>query len=169
MIIFGQANAKDVYFSKLPEQVKTEITKEWRFALRRGIGKIVKSLPMQIDAVTTIDSAVFVNNKVVYLASVDDESLKAQFELEGEALTADGFWNDEFVMSYMKAHMYKHSKNYVCTDPSLRVHMEIGTISGVEYRYIRDGGHHLFVTEIDDCYGYELKPIQLPNGNRLFP
>ena len=169
LLFFGNLSAEDIHYSTLPKSVQNQIQKEWRNRMRIGMKKIVSSLPLQIDSITTIDSAVFLDNRIIYLASVNDEALKDQLEQEGENISINEFWESPLVMSYMKTHMYSHSKNYVCSNPGLRVHIDIGTITGVEYRYIRNGGHHLFETKIDNCSGYDLKPIKLPNGSRLFP
>lgn len=161
--------AEDFHFSRMSKSTQQKVLKIWRKELRKEMQQIVKSLPMQIDSTTTIDGAFFLNNSLTYLASISDEGIQEVLADTGAEMSVEEFWDNDFYQSYMKTTMFSQSKNYVCTNAQLNVHLDIGTIESVKYQYTRDDGRNLFESVIDNCDGYEKKPFVLPNGHRLFP
>lgn len=168
-LLSGNAYAKDLYFSHLSKGAQAKVLEFWRNETKKEIRELAKQMPVQLDAATFIDSVMYLNNSLVYIASVDDEEMRQAFRDDGFEISAEEFWNDELAKSYMKTYMTTIATNSVCSTPVLNVHLTIGTIRSVKYKYRRDNGFNLFDVDIKDCKGYETEPLVLPNGNRLFP
>ena len=168
-LLSGNGYAKDLYFSRLSESAQAKVLKIWRGEVRKGVKELVKTMPMQVDAATVIDSVMFLDNSMVYFASVEDEGIRQALSEEGVEISAEDFWNDDFMKSFMKTYMTTRTTNYVCSSPELNVHLAIGTIKAVKYVFVRDNGFKLFDVNVTNCDTYEVEPIVLPNGNRLFP
>jgi len=168
-LLNGNVYAKDLYFSHLSKVAQAKLLAVWRNETKKEVRELAKQMPVQLDAATFIDSVMYLNNSLVYIASVDDEEMMQTFRDEGFEISAEEFWNDEVAKSYMKTYMTTIATNSVCSTPVLNVHLTIGTIRLVKYTYRRDNGFKLFDVNIKDCKGYETEPVVLPNGNRLFP